>query len=98
MVVAAVGPTGSTPSRPAIDTFSNHGGGRCWTHRQHPQGGPPSTSSPTTVVAAVGPTDSTPRGAVIDVFSSYNGGIPKLNHPILPLVVALHGAKGGGVH
>jgi hypothetical protein len=31
------------PRGPAIDV-TNSGGGRCWTCRQHPQGGPPSTS------------------------------------------------------
>jgi hypothetical protein len=49
------------PRGPAINV-SNSGGGRCWTYRQHPPGGPPSTS-PALVVAATGPADSTPQGA-----------------------------------
>jgi hypothetical protein len=36
--VAAVELTGSTSRRPAID-LQQLGGGRCQTHRQHPQGG-----------------------------------------------------------
>jgi hypothetical protein len=50
------------PSKgPAIDIF-NFNGGHSWTCRQHPLGGPPSTSS-TSVVAATGPAASTPQGA-----------------------------------
>jgi hypothetical protein len=37
-VVAAARPAGSTPRGPAIDV-TNSGGGRCWTCREHPQGG-----------------------------------------------------------
>jgi hypothetical protein len=49
------------PRGPAIDV-SNFGGGRCQTCRQHPLGGPPSTS-PTSVVAAVRPAASTSQEA-----------------------------------
>jgi hypothetical protein len=50
---------------PAIDV-SNFGGGHCRTYRQHPPGGPPSTS-PTPMVAAAGPVSSTPKGPANDV-------------------------------
>jgi hypothetical protein len=51
----------TTPPRgPAIDVF-NFNGGRCQTCRQHPPGGPPSTSS-TSVVATAGPVACTPHG------------------------------------
>jgi hypothetical protein len=50
---------------PTIDVF-NIIGSRCRTCRQHPPGGPPSTSS-ASVVAVVGPTASTSRGPAIDV-------------------------------
>jgi hypothetical protein len=66
-VVAAVGPTGSTPRGPAIDVFFNLGGGRYRTHQQHPLGGSPSTSSLTSVVAATGPVGSAPKGPAINV-------------------------------
>jgi hypothetical protein len=46
---------------PAIDV-SNFGGGRYRTYRQHPPGGPPSTSS-TSMVAAARHAGSTPQGA-----------------------------------
>jgi hypothetical protein len=62
-VVAAVRPAGNTPQGPAIDV-ANSGGGRCRTYRQHPTGGPPSTS-PTLMVAAAGPAGSTPQGPAI---------------------------------
>jgi hypothetical protein len=51
----------------AINGSLNNGGGRRWTYRQHPQGGPPSMSSSTILVASVVSTDSTPRGSAIDV-------------------------------
>jgi hypothetical protein len=41
---------------------------------KHPQGGPASTSSSTTMVAAVGAPGSTPRGPAVDVFINYDGG------------------------
>jgi hypothetical protein len=43
-MVAAAGPTNSTPKSPAIDVFYNFGGGHYQTHRQHPPRGPPSMS------------------------------------------------------
>jgi hypothetical protein len=46
------------PRGPVINVF-NFGGGRYQTYRQHPPGGPPSTS-PTPLVAAARPVDSTP--------------------------------------
>jgi hypothetical protein len=57
-VVAAVGPADSTTQESAVDV-SNVGSGRCRTCRQHPLGGPPSTS-PTPVVGAAGPVASNP--------------------------------------
>jgi hypothetical protein len=57
-LVDAVGPTDSAPRGPAIDVVCNLSGGRYWSHRQRPPGGPPSTSSSTLMVDAVGPTDS----------------------------------------
>jgi hypothetical protein len=64
-VVAAGGPTASTPRRPTIDVF-NFGVGRWWTCHQHPIGGPPSTS-PTLVVAAADLLATLLRGAAIDI-------------------------------
>jgi hypothetical protein len=58
------------PMGPVIDVF-NFGGGRCWTYRQHPLGGPPSMSS-ISMVAAVGPIASTPQGPAINV-SNFGG-------------------------
>jgi hypothetical protein len=49
------------PRGPAIDV-SNSDGDRCRTYRQHPLGGPPSTSL-TPMVAAAEPAASTPQGA-----------------------------------
>jgi hypothetical protein len=49
------------PRGPAIDVF-NFGGGRCRACRQHPLGGPPSTSS-TSMVAAAGHAGGTLHGA-----------------------------------
>jgi hypothetical protein len=48
----------------AIDVLFNLGGGHCRTHRQHPPGGPPSTSSSTLMVATAGPADSAPLGGL----------------------------------
>jgi hypothetical protein len=39
-----------------------------------PRGGPPSTSSSTTMVAAAEAPGSTPRGPTVDVFINYDGG------------------------
>jgi hypothetical protein len=70
-VVAAVGPTASTPRGPTIDV-SNFGGGRCQTCRQHPQGARhrrlqlrwwPLPALP----------PAPPRGSSIDVFN-FSGG------------------------
>jgi hypothetical protein len=41
---------------------------------KHPQGGPASTSSSTTMMAAAGALGSTPRGPAVDVFINYDGG------------------------
>jgi hypothetical protein len=62
-VVAAVGAPDSPPRGLFIDASFNFGGGRCRSSRQHPLGGPPSTSPSTLVVAAAGDTDSTAQGA-----------------------------------
>jgi hypothetical protein len=61
----------ATPRGPTID-ISNSGGGRYRTCRQHPPGGPPSTS-PTLVVATAGLPTATPRGPAIDVSNSGGG-------------------------
>jgi hypothetical protein len=55
------------PRGPSIDVIFKLGGGRCQTHRQHPSGGPPSTSSSTLVVDAAGPAGSTPKGPATDI-------------------------------
>jgi hypothetical protein len=52
----------TAPPRGPTINVSNSAGGRCQTCRQHPLGGPPSTS-PILVVAAAGPAASTPQGA-----------------------------------
>jgi hypothetical protein len=74
-VVAAAGPTTSTPRGPAIDIF-NISGGRCQKSRQQPPGGPPSMSL-ASVMAAARPATSTPRGAAIDVFNISGGSCRK---------------------
>jgi hypothetical protein len=56
-------PPAAPPRGLAINVIFNHGGGRCRTCRQRPPGGPPSTSSSTSVVDAAGPVDSAPQGA-----------------------------------
>jgi hypothetical protein len=56
-------PPNASPRRLAIDVFFKLSGGHCRTHRQCPLGGPPSTSSSTSVVAVAGPTSSAPQGA-----------------------------------
>jgi hypothetical protein len=56
----------------AIDDFSNNGGGRYRTRRQHPLGGLLLTSSLASVVATAEPIGNTPRGPTIDDFN--NGG------------------------
>jgi hypothetical protein len=53
----------ATPPRgAAIDVF-NFGGGRCWTCRQHPPGGPPSTS-----LTSGPPAPAPPRGPLSTCF------------------------------
>jgi hypothetical protein len=62
----------TTPTKGlTIDIYSNFGGGSCRTRRQHPQWGPPSTSSSTSVVAAAGPARSTPKGATMYVYFNF---------------------------
>jgi hypothetical protein len=48
---------------PAIDVLINFGGGCCWSSRQYPLRGPPSTSCSTSVVDAAGAPGSTLQGA-----------------------------------
>jgi hypothetical protein len=59
-LVDAAGPTGSAPRGPTINVVYNLGGGRYWTHRQRPPGGPLSMSSSTLMVDVVGPIGSAP--------------------------------------
>jgi hypothetical protein len=56
----------TAPPRGCAIDVSNFGGDHCRTYRQHPPGGPPSTSL-SSVVATAGPAGSTPQGPTIDV-------------------------------
>jgi hypothetical protein len=73
-MVDVVGTAGSAPQGPAIDVIFNIGGGRCWTHQQCLRGGPPSTSSSTSMVNAARPVGSAPQGPAIDIIFNIGGG------------------------
>jgi hypothetical protein len=64
----------ASPRGPAIDIFSNFGGGYYRRYRQHLPRGQPSTSFPTLVVAAARDTDNIPRGLAINIFFNFGGG------------------------
>jgi hypothetical protein len=74
-VVATSRPTGSPPQGPAINVFSNYGGGPCQTRRQQPPRGAYNRH----IIQLLRwllldlPT-APPREPSIDVFSNYHGG------------------------